>query len=66
MVTPTKWDKTDDKGSFQGAPNLNVGKQEQQQEWLKKTKKSILQKRKYKKIYHCEENCFKIVAVSRF
>ena len=24
MVTPTKWDKTDDKGSFQGAPNLNV------------------------------------------
>ena len=24
MVTPTKWDKTVDKGSFQGAPDLNV------------------------------------------
>ena len=40
MVTPTKWDKTVDKGSFQGAPNLNVGKQQkQQQEWLWKRQK---------------------------
>ena len=41
MVTPTKWDKTVDKGSFQGAPNLNVGKQqEQQQEWLWKKQRN--------------------------
>ena len=32
MVTPTKWDKTVDKGSFQGASNLNAGKQQEQQQ----------------------------------
>ena len=37
MVTPTKWDKSDDKGSFQGAPNLNVNntQQEQKNDWKK-------------------------------
>ena len=50
MVTPTKWDKTDDKGSFQGAPNLNVGKQqEQQQEWLKKQRNRYYKKENARK-----------------
>ena len=49
MVTPTKWDKTDDKGSFQGAPNLNVGKQQEQQEWLKKQRNRYYKKENARK-----------------
>ena len=45
MVTPTKWDKTDDKGSFQWAPNLNVNNKNKKNT-LKKNKEIDITKKK--------------------